>query len=153
MGWHVVGFLLYFLRLAGTVFLFLFPAAQIVVQVRITPVIVREVTHTVGIFQSDSLCCPKSCFVIVEHAVDAFIREQYVNGFRHIGGRVEYDIILPVKVGHGRTVLHPECEERKIVHKALEYQTFLSRLSLLPYMGDVFRCAALETGIAKLVTS
>ena len=43
-------FLLYFLYLAGCVFLFLLPAAQVIVQVRIPPVIVREVTHTVGVF-------------------------------------------------------------------------------------------------------
>ena len=64
------------------------------------------------------------------------------------------DIVLSVKVGHGRAVLHPEREERKIVHKPLEYQTLLSRLSLLPYMGDVFRGnTAFEKGIANLVTS
>ena len=154
-GGTLSGFLLRFLPgLAGAVLLFLLPAAQVIVQVRISPVIVREVTHTVGVFQFDSPCRFISCLVIVKHTVDAFIRVQHVNGFRHIDGRVEYDIILPVKVGHGRTVLHPEREERKIVHKTLEYQTLLSRLSLLPYMGDVFRGdAAFEKGIANLVTS
>ena len=44
------GFLLRFLYLAGCVFLFLLPAAQVIVQVRISPVIVREVTHTLGVF-------------------------------------------------------------------------------------------------------
>ena len=34
----------------GTLFGFLLPAAQVIVQVRISPVIVREVTHTVGVF-------------------------------------------------------------------------------------------------------
>ena len=48
--------------------------------------------------------------------------------FGTLAVELKNDIILPVKVGHGRTVLHPECEERKIVHKALEYQTFLSAL-------------------------
>ena len=138
----------------AAVLLFLLPAAQVIVQVRIPPVIAREVTHTVGVFQFDSPCRFISCLVIVKHTVDAFIRVQHVNGFRHVDSRVEYDIVLPVKVGHGRAVLHPEREERKIVHKPLEYQTLLSRLSLLPYMGDVFRGdAAFEKGIANLVTS
>ena len=108
----------------------------------------------VGVFQCNSLCRLIPRLVIVKHTVDAFIWVQHVNGFRHVDSRVEYDIILSVKVGHGRTVLHPEREERKIIHKTLEYQTFLSRLSLLPYMGDVFRGdAAFEKGIANLVTS
>ena len=34
----------------------LHPAAQVIVQVRIPPVIAREVTHTVGVFQFDSPC-------------------------------------------------------------------------------------------------
>ena len=49
-GGTLSGFLLYLLRLAGAVLLFLLPAAQVIVQVRIPPVIVREVTHTVGVF-------------------------------------------------------------------------------------------------------
>ena len=153
-GGTLSGFLLRFLHLAGFVFLFLLPAAQIIVQVRISPIIVREVTHTVGVFQFDSPCRFISSLVIVKHTVDAFIRVQHVNGFRHVDSRIKNDIVLSVKVGHGRAVLHPEREERKIVHKPLEYQTLLSRLSLLPYMGDVFRGnAAFEKGIANLVTS
>ena len=105
-------------------------------------------------FLSNSRYALSSRLVIVEHAVDTSIPVQHIYSFGNIGGRIEDDVILPVKVGHGRTVLHPECEERKIVHKALEYQTFLSRLSLLPYMGDIFRGnTAFEKGIANLVTS
>jgi len=66
---------------------------------------------------------------------------------------VKNNIVLPVKVGHCRTVLHAERKEREVVHESLEYQTLLSRLSLLPYMGDVFRGDAFEKGIANLVTS
>ena len=68
------GFLLRFLYLAGCVFLFLLPAAQVIVQVRIPPVIVREVTHTVGVFQFDSPCSLIPRLVIVKHTVDAFIQ-------------------------------------------------------------------------------
>lgn len=73
-GGTLSGFLLYFLYLAGCVFLFLLPAAQVIVQVRIPPVIVREVTHTVGVFQFDSPCRLIPRLVIVKHTVDAFIR-------------------------------------------------------------------------------
>ena len=50
-------FLLYFLYLAGCVFLFLLPAAQVI-----------------GVFQFDSPCCLIPCLIIVKHTVDAFIR-------------------------------------------------------------------------------
>ena len=73
-GGTLSGFLLYFLYLAGCVFLFLLPAAQVIVQVRIPPVIVREVTHTVGVFQFDSPCSLIPRLVIVKHTVDAFIQ-------------------------------------------------------------------------------
>ena len=97
---------------------------------------------------------PISSLVIVKHTVDAFIRGHHVKGFRHIGGRVKNDIILPVKVGHGRTVSHAERKEREVVHETLEHQTLLPRLSLLSYVGDVFRGdAAFEKGVANLVTS
>ena len=73
-GGTLSGFLLYFLYLAGCVFLFLLPAAQVIVQVRIPPVIVREVTDTVGVFYFDSPCRLIPRLVIVKHTVDAFIR-------------------------------------------------------------------------------
>ena len=73
-GGTLSGFLLYFLYLAGCVFLFLLPAAQVIVQVRISSVIVREVTHTVGVFQFDSPCSLIPRLVIVKHTVDAFIQ-------------------------------------------------------------------------------
>ena len=79
-GGTLFGFLLYFLYLAGCVFLFLLPAAQVIVQVRIPSVILREVTHMVGVFQFDSPCCLIPCLIIVKHTVDAFIRVQHVNG-------------------------------------------------------------------------
>ena len=89
------GFLLRFLHLAGCVFLFLLPAAQVIVQVGIFPVIVREIPYPIGVFRCDGLRCPDACPVIVEQAVDAFILPQCVNGFLYIGGGVEYDVILP----------------------------------------------------------
>jgi len=58
----------------GTLFGFLLPAAQVIVQVRIPSVIVREVTHTVGVFQFDSPCRLIPCLIIVKHTVDTFIR-------------------------------------------------------------------------------
>ena len=73
-GGTLFGFLLYFLYLTGCVFLFLLPAAQVIVQVRIPSVILREVTHMVGVFQFDSPCCLIPCLIIVKHTVDAFIR-------------------------------------------------------------------------------
>ena len=108
----------------------------------------------VGVFQFDSPCRFKPRLVIIKQTVDALIRGHHVKGFRHISGRVKNDIILPVKVGHGRTVPHAERKEREVVHETLEHQTFLPRLSLLPYVGDVFRGdAAFEKRVAHFITS
>ena len=108
---------------------------------------------------SVKLCCQllvrsSPCLVIVKQAVDALILMQHVNGFRYIGGGVENDIILPVKVGYGRAVSFPQREEGEIVRHALEYQTFLPRFSRLPDVADVFRCdAALEELVAHFKSS
>lgn len=50
-----------------------------------------------------------ACPVIVEQAVDAFILPQCVNGFLYIGGGVEYDVILPVKVGQDKDAMPCVC--------------------------------------------
>jgi len=95
-----------------------------------------------------------SCLVIVKQTMDTPIPVQHIYGFRHVGGGVENDIILPVKVGHGRAVPFPQREEREIVRHALEYQTFLLRLSRLPDVADVFRCdASLEKLVAHFKPS
>ena len=92
-----------------SVFLFLLPAAQVIVQVGIFPVIVREIPYPIGVFRCDGLRCPDACPVIVEQAVDAFILPQCVNGFLYIGGGVEYDVILPVKVGQDKDAMPCVC--------------------------------------------
>ena len=95
-----------------------------------------------------------SRLVIVEQAVDAFVPVQHIYGFGNIGNGIEDDIILSVKVGHGRTVLHPQREEGKIVRHALEHEAFLSQLSLLPDMADVLRCdTAFEETVTNLISS
>lgn len=77
---------------------------------------------------------------------------QHIYGFGNIGNGIENDVILPVKVGHDRAVLHPQREEGKIVRHALEHEAFLSRLSLLPDMADVLRRdTALEETVAAVI--
>ena len=49
--------------------------------------------------------------VIVEHAVDTSIPVQHIYSFGNIGGRIEDDVILPVKVGQVRAVPLPQREE------------------------------------------
>lgn len=41
--------------------------------------------------------------------MDAFILPQCVNGFLYIGGGVEYDVILPVKVGQDKDAMPCVC--------------------------------------------
>lgn len=117
-------------------------------------IVVGEVPDASVKFDCQFLVRSSSCLVIVKQAMDAPVPVQHVYGFRHVGGGVENDVILPVKVGHGRTVLRAKCEERKTVRHALKYQTFFPRLSRLSDVGDVFRCdAAFEEPVAHLVPS
>ena len=87
-GGTLSGFLLYRLRLAGAVLLFLLPAAQVIVQVFIPVIVVGEVTNASGKLDFQIMVRFPSCFVIVEQAVDAFISVQRVNGFGNIGYRI-----------------------------------------------------------------
>ncbi len=45
------------------------------------------------------------CLVIVKQTMDTPVPVQYIYGFRHIGGGVENDIILPVRFGMVRQFL------------------------------------------------
>ncbi len=82
-------------------------AAQVIVQILVTTVIVGEVTDAVGKLFPQFLICPCPSLVIVEQAVDALISVQRIYGFGNIGNRIEDDVILPVNVRHSRAVLHP----------------------------------------------
>ena len=86
-------------------------AAQVIVQVFMSPIVVGEVPDA----STDPSCQVQvrisSCLVIVKQAVDTLVPVQHVYGFGNIGNRIEDDVILPVKVGHGRAVLHPQREE------------------------------------------
>lgn len=79
---------------------------------------------------------------------------QHIYDFGNIGDGIEDDVILPVKVGHGQAVPHPQREEGKVVRHALKHEAFLSRLSLFPDMADVLRRnAALEKTVAHFISS
>lgn len=75
-------------------------------------IVVREISDASVKLDCQLLVRISPSLVIVEQAVDALILMQHVNGFRYVGGGVENDIILPVKVGHGRAVPRAEREER-----------------------------------------
>ena len=86
-------------------------ATQVIVQVFVSVVVVGKVADASGkLFFQFPICFPP-CLVIVEQAVDMLVSMQHVNGFGDIGNRIENDVILPVKAGHGRVVLHPQREE------------------------------------------
>ena len=74
-------------------------------------VVVGEVSDTSAELSCQIQVCISSCLVIVKQAVDALVPVQHIYGFGNIGNRIEDDIILPVKVRHGRAVLHPQREE------------------------------------------
>lgn len=117
-------------------------------------VVVREVANASGKLPLQFPIRPSSRLVIIKQAVDAPVPVQHIYGFGNIGNRIEDDIILPVKVGHGWAVLHPQREEGKIVRHAFEHEAFLSRLSLLPDMADVlWSDTALEETVAHLIPS
>ena len=117
-------------------------------------VVVGEVADASGKLSLQFPIRPSSRLVIIKQAMDAPVPVQHIYGFGNIGDGIEDDVILPVKVGHGRAVLHPQREEGKIVRHALEHEAFLSWLSILPDMADVLRCdAALEETVAHLISS
>ena len=117
-------------------------------------VVVREVANASGKLPLQFPIRPSSRLVIIKQAVDAPVPVQHIYGFGNIGNRIEDDIILPVKVGHGWAVLHPQREKGKIVRHAFEYEAFLSRLSLMPDMADIFRGdTALEETVAHFISS
>ncbi len=74
-------------------------------------VVVGEVPDTTAELSCQFQVGISSCLVIVKQAVDALVAVQHVYGFGNIGNRIEDDIILPVKVGHGWAILHPQGEE------------------------------------------
>ena len=146
-----------FLRLRSLLLMFglsVLLTPQAVVQVVVASVYVRRVPDAQPVFLPQFLNSFHSRFVVVEETVDAPVTAQWSDCLGEVGSRVQYDVVLPVKFGTVGTPFQPQGEEREVVHESLEYQTLLSRLSLLPYMGDVFRGnAAFEKGIANLVTS
>ena len=85
--------------------------AQVVVQVFVSVIVVGEVPDTSGKLSCQFPIRIPSCFVIVKQTVYALIPVQHVYGFGYIGNGIENNVILPVKVGHDRAVLHPQGEE------------------------------------------
>ena len=62
-------------------------------------VVVGEVADASGELPFQFPIRLSSRLVIVEHAVDTSIPVQHIYSFGNIGGRIEDDVILPVKVG------------------------------------------------------
>ena len=85
--------------------------AQVIVQVFVSVIVLGEVPDTSGKLSCQFPIGFPSCLVIVKQTVYALITVQHVYGFGYIGNGIENNVILPVKVVHGRTVLHPQGEE------------------------------------------
>ena len=85
--------------------------AQVVVQVFVSVIVVGEVPDASGKLSCQFPIRFPPCLVIVKQTVYALIPVQHVYGFAYIGNGIENNVILPVKVGHGRAVLHPQGEE------------------------------------------
>ena len=146
------------LLLAFLRFRFLLPpfrlfTTKVVVQVVVASVYVRCVPDAQPVFLPQFLNSFHSRLVVVEETVDAPVTAQWSDCLGEVGSRVQYDVVLPVKVGTVRTLFQPQGEEGEVVHEALEEVAGLFRL-FLPYVGDVLRCyAALEELVAYLVAS
>ena len=117
-------------------------------------VVVGEVPDTTAELSCQFQVGISSSLVIVKQAVDALVPMQHIHCFGNIGNRIENDIILPIKIGHGRAVLHPQREEGQIVHHTLEHESLLLLFSLLAYITDVFGCdATLEKTVTHFRSS
>ena len=126
---------------------------QEVVQVVVASVYVRRVPDAQPVFLPQFLNSFHSRLVVVEETVDALVTAQWSDCLGEVGSRVQYDVVLPVKVGTVRTPFQPQGEEGEVVHEALEEVAGLLRLFLL-YVGDVLRCyAAFEELVTYLVAS
>ena len=86
-------------------------AAQVIVKVFMSVVVVGEVPDTSAELSCQFQVRISSNLVIVKQTVDTLVPVQYIHGFGNIGNRIEDDIILSVKVWHARAVLHPQGEE------------------------------------------
>ena len=126
---------------------------QEIVQVVVASVYVRCVPDAQPVFLPQFLNSFHSRLVVVEETVNAPVTAQWSDCLGEVGSRVQYDVVLPVKVGAVGTPFQPQGEEGEVVHEALEEVAGLLRL-FLPYVGDVLRCyASLEELVAYLVSS
>ncbi len=126
---------------------------QEIVQVVVASVYVRCVPDAQPVFLPQFLNSFHSRLVVVEETVNAPVTAQWSDCLGEVGSRVQYDVVLPVKVGAGRTPFQPQGEEGKVVHEALEEVAGFLWL-FLPYVCDVFRgYTALEEFVAYFVAS
>ena len=130
-----------------------FLTPQAVVQVVVASLSVRRVPDAQPVFLPQFLNSFHSRLVVVEETVNAPVTAQWSDCLGEVGSRVQYDVVLPVKVGTVGTPFQPQGEEGEVVHEALEEAAGLPHL-FLPYVGDVLRCyASLEELVAYLVAS
>lgn len=117
-------------------------------------VVLGEVPDTSGKLSCQFPISFSFSLVIVEQTVDAPIPVQYVYSFGYNRSGIENNVILPVKVGHGRAVLHLQGEELKIIHHTLEHEAFLSLFSRLSDMVDILRGdASFEETVTHFIAS
>ena len=102
---------------------------QEVVQVVVASVYVRRVPDAQPVFLPQFLNSFHSRLVVVEETVDALVTAQWSDCLGEVGSRVQYDVVLPVKVGTVRTPFQPQGEEGEVVHEALEEVAGLLRCS------------------------
>ena len=75
-------------------------------------------------------------------------------GFREVGNGVQYHIILLACAWLFGIVIHSDCEEREIIHKALEEVTHSSLCALLSDMGNIFWSkTTFEVAVAEFIAT
>ena len=74
--------------------------------------------------------------------------------FCEVGNRVQHHIILLIDAWLFGVVVHSNCEEREVIHKALEEIAHCSLLALLSDMGNIlWSKATFEVTVAKFIAT
>lgn len=94
------------------------------------------------------------CLVVVEKATYSGVWVEQLLGFGEVGNGVEYHIILLIGAWLFGIIVHSDCKEREIIHKALEEIAHISLLSLLSDMGNIlWGKTTFEIAITKFIAT
>lgn len=92
--------------------------------------------------------------VLVKETMDVLIGSERIQCLAYIPNRIQYHIILFVKMRCLRITLLPQGQKRQVIHESLKQITGIRRIPFMTDMRDIFwRDTALEIPVAYLIAS